>query len=258
MEVLGELMHGDPFDRLDALRRESGMFAIFREVFPEEFDALDFESLRREGETRAGVMAFARLVSERLFPLHLEAIEECGLGGIGFISFIDHESDWSYPQELPSALALALYLNHSEFFDVDDPRTVLLAVGLGEDEAARVPAPLEAGQLIFSLDAALDTEPTVLRRLGSIALIPARETGSVFYDGCCMCGSCDSIDWSVANVRALADHYHAACELARAVRTLSKWLDVDRPRRVARAVGAWNRAVERERSRCETSEVDAA
>ena len=69
--------------------------------------------------------------------------------------------------------------------------------------------------------------------LGSIALIPARDTGLVFYDGCCMCGGCDSVEWSVENITALTAQYRDACELAEAVRDLSGWIDADPPRRVA-------------------------
>lgn len=248
MEFLAEVAGSDPFDRLKALGRESRIFAMFREIFPAQFAALDTGSLARDGETRAGVLDFARLVSERLFPLYVEGIEECGLGGIPFISFVDHESDWCDLGDLPSALALALFLNHCASGETDDPRTILAELGLTERDIARVPAPSDAGRLIYNLDAALSREPPVLRRLGTIALIPARETDIVFYDGCCMCGCCDAIDWSVENVEALADHYRNACELAAAVRELSAWLDVNRPRRVAQAVRAWNRAVERSRN----------
>ena len=252
MEFLAEVAGADPFDRLAALGRESRIFAMFREIFPAQFAALDTGSLARDGETRAGVLAFARLVSERLFPLYVEGIEECGLGGIPFISFVDHESDWCDLGDMPSAFALALFLNH----DIDEPVTILSELGLTERDIGRIPKPLDASRLIYDLDAALTLEPPVLRRLGTIALIPARETDIVFYDGCCMCGCCDAIDWSVENVEALADHYRNACELAAAVRELSAWLDVNRPRRVAQAVRAWNRAVER--SRNGKTEVSAA
>lgn len=256
MEMLAEVAPGpNSFDRLEVLRRESRIFAMFREIFPAEFAALDSASLRREGDTRSGVLAFVRLVSERLFPLYEDGISECGLGGVPFITFIDHESEWYDPGDLPSALALALFLDHDE---VDDPRSVLLALGLDERESARVPTPENAGNLPYDLDAALAGEPPVLRRLGSIALIPARETGNVFYDGACMCGGCDSVEWSVENVRALAAQYREACDLTDAVRELSGWIDADPPRRVAQAVRAWNRAVLRERSRDARPEINSA
>lgn len=256
MEFLSESVdRGDACERLTSLARDSRMFAIFRDVFPDDFAAVGIEALRRDGETREGVVAFAKLVG-RLFPLHLEGFAEWGLGGIPFIPFIDHENGWDEPWDLPSAQVLGLYLG------ADDPeylRAMLDALGLTDDEMARVPLPSEPGPLVYGLDAALSSEPLVLRRLASIALIPARETGLVFFDGACMCGGCgDAVEWSAENIRALESDYREASKLADAIRRLSDWLDSDRPRRVARAVRAWNRAVERERSHRDYPEVDAA
>lgn len=256
MELLSEVTNdGDVCDRLEELAREARVFAVFRDVFPDDFAKLDSRSLKRQGETRAGVLACVELVSDRLFPLFAEAIEECGLGGVPFISFVDHENDWYQPWDLPSALRLALYLNHA---DIDDPGEMLDSLGLERKDAARVPVPEDPGSLAYDIDAALGREPRVLRRLGSIALIPARDTGLVFYDGCCMCGGCDSVEWSVENITALTAQYRDACELTDAVRELSGWIDADPPHRVAHAVRAWNRAVERERSRHARPETDAA
>lgn len=256
MEFLAEAAAGgDPCDRLAALGRESRIFAIFRELFPTEFAALGADSLRREGETRAGVLEFATLVSERLFPLYVEGIEECGLGGIPYLEFFDHESEWSDLADLPSALQLALFLNPD---DLEEPDVILDALGLTPGEMRRVPTPESPGALVYRLDAALATGPRVLRRLGSISLIPARETGTVFWDRSCMCGSCDTVEWSREHVDILTTQYREACELSDAIRTLSQWLDRGRPQRVAQAVRTWNRAVESERSRHVKPEVHAA
>ncbi len=246
MEFLAEAAGtGDVWNRLESLGRESRVFAIFRDVFPDEFAMLGTAALERQGETRKGVVDFAELVSDRLFPLFVDTIEECGLGGIPYITFVDHENDWEYPLDLPSAHVLGLSL----IGDTGDFRRAMLeALDLTESDIARVPEPADADRLVLGLDAAFSREPRALRRLASIALIPQRESGSVFYDGCCMCGGCDAVDWSVENVRALAGHYEDACELADSIRALSEWLDCDRPRRVARAVRAWNRAVERIRN----------
>jgi hypothetical protein len=56
MEFLSEAAsEEDVCNRLKALSREARIFAIFRDVFPEEFARLDTAALRRQGETRAGV-----------------------------------------------------------------------------------------------------------------------------------------------------------------------------------------------------------
>ena len=256
MEFLSEAAsEEDVSNRLAALSREARIFAIFREVFPDEFAALDRAALKRQGETRAGVVEFVELVSNRLFPLFVDAIEECGLGGIPYITFVDHENDWDHPWDLQSAHVLGLYL----IGDTPDFRRAMLeALDLTEADIERVPEPAVAGRLDCSFDSAFAREPRALRRLASIALIPQRETGIVFYDGCCMCGGCDAVEWSAENIRALAEHHARACELAESVRELTEWLDCDRGRRVARAVRAWNRAVERERSRHAKPEAAAA
>ena len=256
MEFLSEAAGtGDVCNRLESLARESRVFAIFRDVFPDEFAMLGTAALKRQGETRAGIMEFAELASDRLFPLFVDAIEECGLGGIPYVTLIDHENDWEYPLDLPSAHVLGLYLTG----DTGDFRRAMLeALDLTESDISKIPEPSDADRLIHNLDAALAREPRALRRLASIALIPQRESGSVFYDGCCMCGGCDAVEWSVENVRALAEHYQDACALADSIRLLSEWLDCDRGRRVARAVRAWNRAVECERSRHAQPEVRAS
>lgn len=256
MEFLSEAASdGDVSNRLAALSREARIFAIFREVFPDEFARLDTPALKRQGETRAGVVEFAELVSDRLFPLFVDTIEECGLGGIPYITFVDHENDWDQPSDLQSALVLGLYLTSDT---TDIRRAMLEALDLTEDDIARVPEPIDVGELDCSFDGAFAREPRALRRLASIALIPQRATGIVFYDGCCMCGGCDAVEWSAENVLALAEHARDASELADSVRALTGWLDCDRPRRVARAVRAWNRAVLRERSRNAKPEAVAA
>ena len=256
MELLSEITGGGKVsDRLEEFAKESRVLSVFRDVFPDEFAKLDTAALKRQGETRAGVLAFVKLVSERLFPLYDEAIEECGLGGIPHVSFVDHENDWYQACDLPSGLQLGLFLGD---VDAECRLSILDSLGLEREDAARVPVPEDPGRLAYDIDAALGREPRVLRRLGSIALIPARDTGLVFYDGCCMCGGCDSVEWSVENITALTAQYRDACELAEAVRDLSGWIDADPPRRVAQAVRAWNRAVERERSRHARPETDAA
>lgn len=256
MEFLSEAASdADVSNRLEALAREARIFAVFRDVFPEEFARLDTAALRRRGETRAGVLEFAELVSDRLFPLFVDAIEECGPGGIPYVTFVDHENDWDQPWDLQSAHVLGLYLIGET---PDIRRAILEALDMTEADIARVPEPAAVERLDCSFDSAFAREPRALRRLASIALIPLRETGIVFYDGCCMCGGCDAVEWSAENVRALAEHHRDACELADSVRTLSEWLDCDRGRRVAQAVRAWNRALLRERSRNAKPEALAA
>lgn len=217
---------------------------LYRQLFPDEFArsaSTDF-STQKEHE-------FYRLVHRKLFPLHLS--EEVDL-----LTHLDREPQFFLPfipmkgiqkhiwaegmfnfWEIETAFKLAQVL--SERTGAGGKGWQALYLGMGLEPEPFPGPPLGAfGWTHFTYSCAVDESP--LRYFPLAFNMICYQTGNPWLD-LPQIGYV-GFEWSIEEMTKLLLAREQSNEMVEGVELLSNWLDEDPVRRIARAIGIWNKA----------------
>lgn len=230
-------------EHLDHLRGVLHRLALFRTLFPEEFEKVRSEALRLEpgdGPHTVGELRFVELL-KNWFPVD-EAMEEME-GGFDSVPVFTRVHD--DPETLEDVEYLRLGLKVGvvllNFVEVGTELLELLPFAPDAIERLRIASPYAVD--FDRLAALCDAEASPLRFLHVSVRIARRDTDNPWFDAFCMCGQCgSSIEWSEENLRWLAEIWSAADEFYEQIAEFEEWIQEDPPSRLEAVVELWNRS----------------
>jgi hypothetical protein len=227
---------------LTSLKDSLPMLRLYREVFPEEFANSREPVTLRPGEYSGRFVTpfgqetedpphtpreleFFQLIDDRLFNLPMTWIEAgCRMYSIMVPSAEHGEED---PHSLRTSLQVAAAL-------LSDESWISLAdIAQPSPNAGDLITPAATSVTDYeTVVAAFRQEPTPLNIFADALAVMNYDTGCIFLDFCCGCGGCTyDLDWSVENIRLLAEEHVKQREIFSRIDALDDWLTGDDRRR---------------------------